>query len=384
MSDSAAPQTGLVEAATRLDRLVGLGGFVAFFGAGVSMAACYFKLIAGVFAITLGVSLFSLNVHVQAVLMWAFVLVAVAGLAVDRKRHGRNVALAMGCLSFVFIAGTLYTTYDPRVEVIGYLLLVTAAFLNQYYLMDSLRRRLVIQTQEVERLNASLESKVAAQVAEIERLARLRRFLSPEVADLITREGDEALLQSHRRLVTCLFCDIRNFTAFSEDVEPEDVMDVLQDIHGRAGQLVADHGGMIGYRSGDGLMVIFNDPMPCEDPVMQATTLALELHAAFAQISRHWAQLGYDLGFGIGIAHGYATLGMIGSAGRNDYTAIGSVVNLASRLCDAAANGQILVDPRALVELKGRAEVASIGPLELKGLGKADAVFNVTGLREAS
>ncbi len=384
MSDSAAPGTGLVEAASQLERLVGNGGFVAFFGAGVSMAACYFKLIAGVIAATVGLSAFSLNVHVQAAVMWIFVLVAVVGLSVDRKRHGRNAALAMGCLSFVVIAGTLYTYYDPRIEVIGYLLLVTAAFLNQYYLMDGLRRRLVNQTQEIQRLNASLEARVVAQVAEIERLARLRRFLSPEVADLVTREGDEALLQSHRRLVTCLFCDIRNFTAFSEDVEPEDVMDVLQDIHGRAGQLVADHGGTIGYRSGDGLMVIFNDPMPCEDPVIRATALALELQAAFAQISGRWAQLGHDLGFGIGIAHGYATLGMIGSAGRNDYTAIGGVVNLASRLCDAAANGQILVDPRALSELGDRARVESIGPLELKGLGRTDAVFNVTGLRQAN
>lgn len=384
MSDTAAPRSSFVKAAARLERLFGQGGFVAFLGAGVSMAACYFKLLAAMFGMALGASLFSLNAHVQAVVMWAFALVAVVGLGFDRKRHGRNVALAMGYLSLVFIVGTLYTFYDPRIEALGYLVLVTAAFLNQYFLMDNFRQRLLAQTQEIEGLNATLQSQVRAQVDEIERLARLRRFLSPEVADLITREGDEALLKSHRRLVTCLFCDIRNFTAFSESVEPEDVMDVLQDIHGQAGQLVADHGGTIGYRSGDGLLVIFNDPMPCADPVIQATTLALKLHASFAQTSKHWAQFGYDLGLGIGIAHGYATLGMIGSEGRNDYTAIGSVVNLASRLCDAAANGQILIDQRALVELKGRAQLESIGPLELKGLPRANEIFNVVGLRSAS
>ena len=332
----------------------------------------------------MGITLFAINVHVQAVVMWSFVLLAVYGLWVDRSQHGRSQPLVLGVASFVIIFGTLYTVYDQRLEVLGYITVLLAAFLNQYYLMEHYQRQIAEQAGELEEMNASLESRVADQVGEIDKLARLKRFLSPEVIDLVTSEGNEHLLDSHRRLVACLFLDVRNFTSFSESAEPEEVMEVLQAIHARAGKLLERHRGTIGYRAGDGLMVIFNDPLPCEEPVLEAARLALELRPAIDDIVERWSKLGHRLGIGIGIAHGYATLGLIGGEGRYDYTAIGNVVNIAARLCDAAFDGQILVDQRAALALEDRAELEPKGPLRLKNVAAPVDTHNLVSLRHPS
>jgi class 3 adenylate cyclase len=323
---------------------------------------------------------FGINPDVQAVLMWAFAFLAVIGLYRDKKHHHDETPLILGLIALIVIVGTLYTYYDVRILILGYLLLVIAALLNPAKLLTDLNRSVQMQASELAELNSTLEERVQMQVEEIERLARLKRFLSSEVADLIMVEGKESLLNSHRRVIACLFCDVRNFTAFSEAVEPEEVMDVLQSVHQHLGQLVAEQGGTIGYRSGDGLMVIFNDPLACDDPMLKATKLSLEMKAAFERVQKHWKKLGHDLGFGIGVAYGYATLGLIGSEGRYDYTAIGNVVNIAARLCDRADDGEILIDKRACVEIEDKAQIETIGPLDLKGVGKQVETYKVIGL----
>jgi len=283
----------------------------------------------------------------------------------------------VGVAGFMIVAGTLYTFYDIRILILGYLLLVAAVLLNPIKMLATLNRSVHSKASELAALNATLEERVSRQVEEIERLARLRRFLSSEVVNLITAAGKESLLESHRRMVACLFCDVRNFTAFSDSVEPEEVMDVLQSVHSTIGSLVEAHGGTIGYRAGDGLMVIFNDPLPCDDPVMKAIVLAGEMKTAFAEVQQYWSRRGHDIGFGIGVSYGYATLGLIGSEGRYDYTAIGNAVNVAARLCDRAGDGEILVDQRAKAEIEGRVRATPKGPMDLKGIAKPVDAFNV-------
>jgi class 3 adenylate cyclase len=352
-------------------------GSLAYLGAGLSVAFCYTDTLAMLIAPLAGLKPAAINPHVQAVLMWATALAAVIGLYRDSKAHGDRLPLAVGVAGFLVIAGTLYTFYDIRILILGYLLLVAAVLLNPIKLLGELNRSVRSKARELAGLNATLEDRVGRQVEEIERLARLRRFLSSEVADLITNEGTDSLLQSHRRMVACLFCDIRNFTAFSDSAEPEEVMDVLQSVHKRMGDLVEAHGGTIGHRAGDGLLVVFNDPLPCDDPMMKAVDLAEEMKAAFAEVQDYWRRRGHGIGFGIGIAYGYATLGLIGSERRYDYTAIGNAVNLAARLCDRAEDGEILVDQRAKAEIEGRVRVTPKGPLELKGIGKPVEAFNI-------
>ena len=355
-------------------------GFLAYAGAGISLLFCYADILAALLAPIVGLTPSGINPHVQAVAMWFFALVAVIGLLQNAKRHGDRWPLVLGVAGLAVIAGTLYTFYDIRILILGYLFLVAAILLNPARLLADLNRSVLSQSAELAKLNSTLEERVELQVEEIERLSRLKRFLSSEVADLITAEGKESLLESHRRLIACLFCDVRNFTAFSDAVEPEEVMDVLQSVHQHMGQLVADYGGTIGYRAGDGLMVVFNDPLPCEDPVLKAVKLSMEMRAAFAEVQDHWQNLGHDIGFGIGISYGYATLGLIGSEGRYDYTAIGNAVNIAARLCDRAEDGEILIDQRAKVELEGKAQAQSVGALDLKGIGKPVDAYKIIGL----
>jgi class 3 adenylate cyclase len=290
----------------------------------------------------------------------------------------------LGVVALLIIVGTLYLYYDVRILILGYLLLVIAALINPARLLIDLNRSVRAQARELAELNSTLETRVETQVEEIERLARLKRFLSAEVADLVTAEGEGSLLDSHRRLIACLFCDVRNFTAFSDAVEPEEVMSVLQVVHEHMGRLVVAHRGTIGYRAGDGLMVIFNDPLPCEDPVLQAVRLALEMKATFQEIQGRWRKLGHELGFGIGIAYGYATLGLIGSEGRYDYTAIGNVVNIAARLCDSAADGQVLIDQRGHIEIEALVRSEALGGLELKGVSKQVEAHRVMALGPAA
>ena len=240
-------------------------------------------------------------------------------------------------------------------------------------LLNELRQR----TEEVEKLNQHLEQRVTDQVDEIERMGRLRRFLPPQVADLIVASGTEKQLESHRREVTALFCDLRGFTGFSESADPEDVMALLREYHAAIGEIIIRYSGTLERYAGDGVMVVFNDPVPVPKPALQAVQAALDMRAAIEVLTEKWSRLGHDLGFGVGIAHGHATLGTIGFEGRFDYAAIGTVSNVASRLCDEAKPGQILISPRVLMEVEDAVTVEPVGEFELKGIRRPVAAYNV-------
>ncbi len=234
---------------------------------------------------------------------------------------------------------------------------------------------------ELALLNASLEKRVAEQVSEIERLARLKRFVSPRVGDLILAGEVDDPLKTHRREITVVFTDLRGFTAFSETAEPEEVMGVLREYHAALGRIVLAHEGTVEHFSGDGVMILFNDPLPLEEPELAAIRMALEMRTAVALLSAGWTKRGHDLGFGVGIANGYATLGAIGFEGRRDYGAIGPVTNLSARLCAEANAGQVLVSQRVYGKVEERIEAEHVGEMALKGLRKPVAAYNVLGLR---
>jgi len=214
-------------------------------------------------------------------------------------------------------------------------------------------------------------------------MGRLRRFLPPQVADLIVSSGMESELKSHRREITALFCDLRGFTGFSESADPEDVMTLLREYHSAIGGIIHKHGGTLERFVGDGVMLIFNDPIPLPNPALQAVQMALEMRESIGALMEKWRRLGHELGFGIGIAHGYATLGTIGFEGRFDYAAIGTVSNVASRLCDEAGPGQILISPRVLVAVEEQVTAEPVGEFSLKGIRRPMPVHNVTGLAAA-
>jgi len=359
-------------------------GWLAYLGTGLSVLICYGKAIILGAISTAGVSDPQFNPHVQAILMWILGIVAVYGLFRDRRDHGQDYPLVLGVVGVATIIVTLYTHYNPLVEVSGYILLIVAALLNQNARLLQLNSAVEDQAEELsqkakdlENLNSTLEQRVSDQVKEIERLARLKRFLAPEVARIVTEENQESLLESHRSHIVALFCDIRGFTSFSENMEPEEVMDVLQSYHEHMGKLVATYEGTIDHRSGDGLMVFFNDPLPSDDPVMKAVEMALEMRATFEELNVGWSKQGYQLGFGVGIASGYATLGIVGFEGRYDYTANGNVVNLASRLCDEAKNGEILISHKAYIEVEDQIEVEALGERRFKGFAQPVAAYNV-------
>ena len=240
-------------------------------------------------------------------------------------------------------------------------------------LLQELRER----TEQVVKLNQQLEQRVTDQVDEIERMSRLRRFLPPQVADLIVASGSEKQLERHRREITALFCDLRGFTGFTESADAEDVMALLRDYHAAIGELVIKYSGTLERYAGDGVMVIFNDPVPVENPALQAVLMALEVRDAIGALTATWSRLGHEIGFGIGIAHGFATLGTIGFEGRFDYAAIGTVSNVASRLCDEAKPGQILISPRVLMKVEDAVQVEPVGEFGLKGIRRPLAAYNV-------
>jgi len=240
-------------------------------------------------------------------------------------------------------------------------------------LLSELRER----TEEVLKLNQQLEQRVADQVGEIERMGRLRRFLPPQVADLIVASGTEKQLESHRREITALFCDLRGFTGFSESSDPEDVMALLAEYHAAIGQIVIKYSGTLERYAGDGVMVVFNDPVPVENSALQAVLMALEMRVAIGTLTETWHRWGHDIGFGIGIENGFATLGTIGFEGRFDYAAIGTVSNVASRLCDEAKPGQILISPRVLTKVENAVTVEPVGEFALKGIRRPMTAYNV-------
>ena len=230
---------------------------------------------------------------------------------------------------------------------------------------------------DLNKLNQQLEQRVSDQVGEIERMGRLRRFLPPQVADLIVASGTEKQLESHRREITALFCDLRGFTGFSESSDPEDVIALLRDYHAAIGQIIIKYSGTLERYAGDGVMVVFNDPVPVENPALQAVLMALEMRNAIGALTETWHRWGHDIGFGIGIAHGFATLGTIGFEGRVDYAAIGTVSNVASRLCDEAKPGQILISPRVLTKVENAVTVEPVGEFTLKGIRRPMTAYNV-------
>ena len=238
-------------------------------------------------------------------------------------------------------------------------------------------RALADRTAEVEALNASLETRVSEQVDEIERMGRLKRFLPAAVADTVVSSGSEKMLSSHRALLGVLFCDIRGFTAFCETAEPEETIEVLQTYHQEMGKLINAHGAGVDHRMGDGIMVLFNDPLPCDDPAGEAVRLAIAMRARMTDLCGTWKRMGYRLGFGVGVSLGYATVGMVGFEGRFDYTASGTAINLASRLCDEAEDGEILLSPRAAIAVEDTFQVGSRGELSLKGLREPIEVFRL-------
>lgn len=240
----------------------------------------------------------------------------------------------------------------------------------------------VRQFKALEKLNAELGDRVEEQVGEIERMGKLKRFLPAAVADTVVSTGSEKMLKSHRALLGVLFCDIRGFTAFCETAEPEETIEVLQTYHEEMGKLINVHGAGVDHRSGDGIMVLFNDPLPCDDPASDAVRLAVAMRERMADLCQQWKRMGYRLGFGVGVSLGYATVGMVGFEGRFDYTASGTAINLASRLCDEAEDGEILLSPRASIAVEDDFHVESRGELNLKGLREPLEVFRLTGVAE--
>jgi class 3 adenylate cyclase len=242
--------------------------------------------------------------------------------------------------------------------------------------------QLQAQAAELAAWNKTLEERVAAQLTEIERMGRLKRFFAPALAELIVSSGNERILESHRRDIAVLFCDLRGFTSFAESAEPEEVMELLHHYHGALVPLIQAFEGTLDRFVGDGLMVFFNDPLPCLNPAERSVRLAVAMREAVAALAETWRRRGHQIGFGIGIAQGFATLGQIGFEGRFDYSAIGTVINTAARLCEAATNGQILVTSRIVAAVSETADVREIGPLTFKGLSRPLAVCNVAGLKD--
>jgi adenylate cyclase len=236
------------------------------------------------------------------------------------------------------------------------------------------------QAKQLTEWNQTLERRVAEQLNELQRMSRLKRFLSPQIAESVVREADDRLLESHRSDVAIVFCDLRGFTGLAESAEPEEVMEVLREYHSVLGAIIHRYEGTLERFLGDGLMVLFNDPVPCPDPAVRAVKMSVAMRDRVIEMAERWHKRGYDLGFGIGIAQGYATLGRIGFEGRFDYAAIGSVPNLASRICNEAKSGQILISQRVSSAVEHVAAMESLGMVSLKGLARPIPLYNVLNI----
>ena len=234
----------------------------------------------------------------------------------------------------------------------------------------------------LEEWNRSLTDKVTQQVGQIERMGRLKRYLSPQIAETILKSEDENLFKSHRREITVVFLDLRGFTAFSDSAEPEEIMELLRTYHAEMGKLIFEFEGTLERFAGDGIMVFFNDPIPCQDHTEKAARMALGMRAKARELRTGWLKKGYDLDLGVGLAAGYATLGNIGFEGRMDYGAVGNVTNLASRLCDEAKGGQILTNQKTFSKIEELFEVEPLEELVLKGFSRPVAAFNIVKLKQ--
>jgi class 3 adenylate cyclase len=229
--------------------------------------------------------------------------------------------------------------------------------------------------------NRTLEARVAEQVSHVEKLQRLKRFFSPQLAELILAGGADDPLDSHRREITVVFLDLRGFTAFAESAEPEEVMAALAEFHRAMGRRVLEYQGTLERFTGDGLMVFFNDPLPIQQPARRAVEMAFAMQEDALKLAAQWKRRGYDLGLGIGIAQGYATVGAIGFEGRIDYGAIGTVTNMANRLCDLADPGNILVSQRVHTEVEDGVLADDLGEVQLHGFKRPVHAFRLVDLR---
>jgi len=245
--------------------------------------------------------------------------------------------------------------------------------------IKELHDKMQAQSEQLSGWNQSLEKRVAEQLAELERISRLQRFLAPQVAKIIASSdaSEVQLASSHRREITVVFCDLRGFTSFTDSSEPEEVMEVLREYHESMGELIFRYEGTIERFLGDGIMIIFNDPLPCPEHTKRAVGLALDMREQVDRLAKEWRRKGHNLGLGIGIASGYATLGQIGFEHRREYSAIGGVTNLASRLCDEARPSQIVINQRAFGSIETSVEAAHIGDLNLKGFNRPIAAYEI-------
>jgi DNA-binding response OmpR family regulator len=250
---------------------------------------------------------------------------------------------------------------------------------QQMELMARVRSMLRIRQAylDIQELNSNLEEKVKEQVAEIERVGRLKRYFSPQLLQSLTSNEATAIMKSHRREITVVFLDLRGFTAFSERAEPEEVIAVLRELHQTAGSIIFRHEGTIERFTGDGIMVFLGDPMPMEDHPMRSVRMALDLRREVGELSKRWKKMGFDLSLGIGISTGYATLGTIGFEGRLDYAAIGNATNLASRLCDEAEAEQILISHKTKINVEEVFRTKSLGTVPMHGFSKALPIYEV-------
>ncbi len=255
--------------------------------------------------------------------------------------------------------------------------------INQQELLARVRSLLRVKAlhDELTEWNRTLELRVQEQVAQLERLDRLKRFFSPQLAEMIVSGDAEDPLKSHRREVTVVFLDLRGFTSFAETSEPEEVMGVLREYHAEMGRLILEHDGTLERFTGDGMMIFFNDPVVVPDAPARAVRMAVAMRERVDELLVKWRKRGYDLDFGIGTAQGYATIGAIGFEGRMDYGAIGTVTNMAARLCGEAKPRQILISQRVLGAVENLVEVEELGGLALKGFSKPVPAFNVVRLK---
>ncbi|HLS87825.1 MAG TPA: response regulator [Burkholderiales bacterium] len=280
----------------------------------------------------------------------------------------------------------LVTSLDPQVERVKGIEAGADDFLskpvNWAELFARVKRLLRVKAlqDEIKTLNARLEERVRGQVAQLQRLSRLKRFFSPRVAEAIVAGGEE-MLAPHRREITAVFLDLRGFTAFTDRADPEEVLELLRAYHATLGRTVEEHGGTLEHFAGDGVMIFFNDPFPVARPAEHAVRMAVSLQDAFVPIARAWERLGHDVGLGIGVAQGEATLGVIGFEQRWEYAAIGNVPNLAARLCGEARAGEIIVDAQTEREIIGIADTEPIGPLRLRGFQQPVPAFRLQRLK---